>query len=190
MQTAERETQGDPFFLSGGNCVLLLLHHGGLFVIPGPMANTLVGLGVLWAPAWCGVSPGAGPGRGSERRFCRSFTEAGQRGTVCPCSCCPCPLTPLENIRLEDPGLPDISTAVPSTGSHSPLSRTLSCPNYATENGLEVRKKKKSNQEHPNAALDLASVAPNSWQRHQEKFEAACAASLLPPAHPRQRSQV
>ena len=38
------------------------------------------------------------------------------------------PLTPLDNTRLEDSGLPDMSVAVPSTGSHSPFSRTLRCP--------------------------------------------------------------
>lgn len=88
------------------------------------------------------------------------------------------PLTALDNTTLEDPGLPDISITVPSKASHSPFSRTLRCPNYTAENGLAARKKP---QEHPNAALDLASVAPNSWQGHQEEFEAVQHPSSLQP---------
>lgn len=37
-------------------------------------------------------------------------------------------------------GPPGTATAAPSTRSHSPLSRTLSCTNYTAENGLAVRK--------------------------------------------------
>lgn len=39
------------------------------------------------------------------------------------------PLTLLDNSRLDNFGLPDISTAVPSAGSHSLFLRTFRCPN-------------------------------------------------------------
>ena len=94
------------------------------------------------------------------------------------------PLTPRDNTRLEDPGLPDISIAVPSRGSHSPFSRTLRCPNCTVENGLAVRKKPK-NILMLHLTLLLFLQAPSRGIRRR-----LTAASLLPPAPSPQHSQV
>lgn len=111
--------------------MLPLFCHGGLCVTPSPMANALAGTGAGGAalaptvtlPAASCLLPGLPQELGlAEAARGISVAALQQQGREEQCVLAAAahfpPLTPLDNIRLEDPGLPDISIAVPSAGSH------------------------------------------------------------------------